>query len=59
MDIVEIACELAHAELVNMVANESELYEDPTAGITNYTEYYQDVFNNLYDKHYTILDLIK
>lgn len=59
INILELACELAHRELINWVSNENELYEDPEAGITNYTEYYQDIFNGLYDKYYAIIDQIK
>jgi hypothetical protein len=59
VNILELASELAHLELINWVSNESELYEDAEAGVTNYTDYYQDIFNNLYDKYYTIIDRIK
>jgi hypothetical protein len=59
VNIVELASELAHKELLHWVSDESSLYEDPEAGITNYTEYFQDVFNTLYDKYYTIIDQIK
>lgn len=59
INIVELASELAHAELIGWVSNESELFEDPEAGITNYTEYYQDIFNDLYDKYYSIIETTK
>jgi hypothetical protein len=59
INILELASELAHLELINLVSNESELYEEPEAGITNYTDHYQDIFNDLYDKYYTIIDQIK
>ncbi len=59
INILELASELAHKELITCVSSESELYEEPEAGITYYTEYYQDVFNDLYDKYYTIIDQLK
>lgn len=59
VNILELASELAHLELISWVSNESELYEDPEAGVTNYTDYYQDIFNDLYDKYYTIIDRIR
>lgn len=59
VNILELASELAHNELIGWVSNESELFEDPKAGITNYTDYYQDIFNDLYDKYYTIIESCK
>jgi hypothetical protein len=56
INILELASELAHKELIGWVSNESELYEEPEAGITNYTDYYQDIFNDLYDKYYSIIE---
>ena len=56
INILELASELAHKELIGWVSNESELFEDPEAGITNYTDYYQDIFNDLYDKYYSIIE---
>lgn len=56
INILELACELAHRDLVRMVENESDLFEDPTAGITNYTEDAQEEFNELYDYYYTIIE---
>lgn len=59
VNIVELASALAHQELLDYVSNEHDLYEDPEAGITNYTEYFQEVFDTLYDKYYSIIDQIK
>jgi hypothetical protein len=59
VNILELASELAHKELIGWVSNESELFEDPEAGITNYTDYYQDIFNELYDKYYSIIESCK
>jgi len=59
INILELASELAHQELLILVADERELYEEPDAGITNYTDHYQDIFNDLYDKYYSIIDRCK
>lgn len=56
INILELACELAYRDLVRMVENESDLFEDPTSGITNYTEDAQEEFNELYDYYYTIIE---
>lgn len=59
INILELASELAHYDLVEMVGDENELFEDPTAGITSYTEEAQDKFNDLYDYYYTIIERCK
>lgn len=59
INIIELASELAHKELIGWVSNEAELFEDPEAGVTNYTDYYQDIFNELYDKYYSIIEQCK
>lgn len=59
INIVELASTLAHNELLDYVSNEHDLYQDPEAGMTNYTEYIQEVFDMLYDKYYIIIDQIK
>lgn len=59
INILELASELAHKELIGLVSNESELFEEPEAGVTNYTDYYQDIFNDLYDKYYSIIESCK
>ena len=59
INIVELASELAHKDLTKMVSNESELFEEPESGITNYTDYYQNIFNELYDEYYTIIEQCK
>lgn len=56
INIVELASELAHNELLKSVDNESDLYEDPYAGITNYKEFYQGEFDSLYDIYWSIIE---
>lgn len=59
INILELACELAHRDLVRTVENESDLFEDPTDGVTNYTEDAQEKFNDLYDYYYSIIEDLK
>ena len=59
INILELACELAHRDLVRMIGNESELFESSTDGITNYTEDAQEKFNELYDYYYSIIEEVK
>ena len=55
INILELASELAHKELVDMVGDENKLFEDPLAGITVYTDEVQDKFNELYDYYYDVI----
>jgi hypothetical protein len=63
VNIIELASELAHMELVDLVGGEDweyELYEEPNAKVTVYREEWQDRFNQLYDKYFdTIFTLSK
>lgn len=56
INIIELASELAHKDLVEMVGDENKLFEEPEAGITVYTEHAQDKFNDLYDYYYSIIE---
>jgi hypothetical protein len=55
INILELASELAHKDLVDMVGDENKLFEDPLAGITSYTDEVQDKFNELYDYYYDVI----
>lgn len=58
INIIEVASELAHRDLVNLVGGddfECELWEDHEADVLTYTEEYQDVFNEIYDKYFDFL----
>lgn len=59
VNILELASELAHSELVNDYSNSIVIYEDDQAGITNYTKEAQDIFNDLYDKYFTFIEQFK
>lgn len=55
VNVLELASELAHKDLVDMVGDENKLFEDPLAGITVYTDEVQDKFNELYDYYYDVI----
>jgi hypothetical protein len=58
INILEVASELAHAEMIALVGGEdfeNELWEDRDAIILTYTDEWQDIFNQLYDKYFDIL----
>lgn len=60
IDLVEAASELASLELENLYSNEFELYvTDEEDEIIQYTDQAQDIFDELYDKYYTILNELK
>lgn len=57
-NIIEVASELAHKDLVTLVGGEHfecELWEDPESDVLTYTDEYQDKFNELYDEYFDIL----
>lgn len=60
IDLLEAASELAH-EIVcaKFEDDEHSIYEEPFAGVTNYTEEAQDIFNEWYDHYYNLLLNIK
>jgi hypothetical protein len=53
---LELASELAHKKLVENWSDNIQIYEDKYAGITNYTEVAQDIFNELYDEYLQLID---
>jgi hypothetical protein len=53
---LELASELAHKQLINDYTNTFQIYENENAGITNYTEVAQDIFNELYDEYLQLID---
>lgn len=54
-NIIEVASELAHRDLVAEVLKESDLWEDPDADVLTYKKDVQDEFNDLYDEYFDIL----
>jgi hypothetical protein len=59
VNILELASELAHKELVKDYSDSIVIYEDDQSGITHYTDEAQDVFNDLYDKYFTFVEQFK
>ena len=53
---LELASELAHIKLVDNWSDSIKIYEDDTAGITNYTDEAQDIFNELYDDYLNLIE---
>lgn len=53
---LELASELAHQKLVEKWDERIQIYEDETAGITNYTDEAQDIFNDYYDEYLTLIE---
>ena len=56
INILEVASELAH-EIVcaNFEDDDTLIYEEPTGGVSTYTEDAQDLFNEWYDRYYDFL----
>lgn len=56
INLLEAASELAH-EIVcaKFEDDENSIYEEPFAGVTNYTEEAQELFNEWYDHYYNLL----
>jgi hypothetical protein len=53
---LELASELAHERLVDNWSESIKIYEDEDAGITNYTEEAQDIFNDYYDDYMLLIE---
>lgn len=59
INIIELASELAEKELEKHFEYSSiEIYEEDEDG-TTYTEEAQQVFDELYDKYYSLIDNLK
>ena len=59
INILELASELAHKELVNNWSNSIKIYEHEDECVTYYTDEAQDIFNYLYDKYFTFIEQFK
>lgn len=59
INIVELSSELASMELEEKWSDSIQIWEDETADILEYTEIAQDIFNDLYDKYWTIIEQTK
>lgn len=60
INIIELASELASIELEDNWCDSIRIYEDDEDGeCTKYTDEAQDIFNDLYDKYYTMIEQTK
>jgi len=60
INIVELASELADYELLENWKDSIKIWEDDEdEECTTYTDEAQDIFNELYDKYYTIIERCK
>jgi len=58
INIVELATELAENEMIKYFSESLELYSDEDEDCIVYTDEAQDIFDELYDKYYAIIDQI-
>jgi hypothetical protein len=56
---LELASELAHAKLIANWNDSIKIYEEEEAGITNYTDDAQDIFNEYYDEYLGLIEQCK
>jgi Mg2+ and Co2+ transporter CorA len=59
INIIELASELACDKLHNDWENSIKIYKDDTIDMLEYTDEAQDIFNDLYDKYYSIIENTK
>jgi hypothetical protein len=59
VNILELASELAHNELETSFNEEAVVIYKEDEDTFVYTDEAQEVFNELYDKYYTIIDQMK
>jgi hypothetical protein len=59
INIVELASDLASIELDQNWSDSIKIWADEDADTLTYTEEAQDIFNDLYDKYYTLIESTK
>lgn len=59
INIVELASELADLELENNWMDSIKVWVEEENGDLSYTEEAQDIFNDLYDKYYSMIENAK
>ena len=59
INIIELASELANMELENNWMEYIKVWVEDEDGDLSYTEEAQDIFNDLYDKYYSIIENAK
>jgi hypothetical protein len=58
INILELASELAELEMVEKYADSIEIYSDEDDDCIVYTDSAQLLFNELYDKYYSLIEKI-
>ena len=56
INILELASELASYELEETWTDTIEIYKEDENGDTYYTDQAQEIFNDLYDKFYAVIE---
>lgn len=59
INIIELASELANMELENNWMDSIKVWVEDDDGDIYYTEEAQDIFNDLYDKYYSVIENTK
>jgi hypothetical protein len=59
INIVELASELACDKLHDNWENSIKIYKDDLSDCLEYTEEAQEIFNDLYDQFYSMIDNLK
>jgi hypothetical protein len=59
INIIELASELANMELENNWMDSIKVWVEDDDGDLAYTEEAQDIFNDLYDKYYSVIENTK
>ena len=59
INIIELASELAHNQLLNEWSESVKIYEDEDADELRYTEEAQDIFNEYYDGYLALIESCK
>jgi hypothetical protein len=59
INIIELASELASERLQEDWENSVKIYKDDNSDMLEYTDEAQDIFNDLYDKYYSIIENTK
>ena len=59
INLVELATELAENEMIKYFSESLELYSDEDEDCIVYTDEAQDIFDELYDKYYAIIEHTK
>jgi hypothetical protein len=59
INIIELASELASDKLHNDWENSIKIYKDDTSDCLEYTDEAQEIFDNLYDEFYSMIENFK